>query len=490
MIRVFSASEMPKVIRKCDLADEDVFLRVRDFFRCNPDIRHHKVVVYKEDIPVYCLGYMKNEPVEVYEHRTKDQISLSEFWDYSPDDEGLDYSYTDRYQTIIFSELEEYSFHAARMIRRHSPDTVIVFKDPEAAHFFQEDDTLLIAASEAKLYEKRPDLKERKTLRVYSEIRWDALGVFIHQVSSYMVMTSLYWTKPTFCYGPDNPDKTFYLIRIPLNEIGLSALITHVIRTKQMIRSLCPDLIPVIDLGTANDRNQFAGVSGEDVWSMFFRPLSDHTLQEVYNSRNVILDQSINMKMNPRMTEYFCSKNWTEVKYGNDLLYKEEVSRHTMKVLKKTFPSDAARNLAVIVRGTDYTTPKVSRLFPNRLTAEQMLTKSVRYMKEHGFDYVYLCTEDQGCLDVFRNSELRDRLIYIDQERIDYQKEENQSQMLMEIYEREHSDPYTRSLNYIAVLEGLTRCSALLANLPCGAVTYALGRDTDYEFVDVPDLKR
>ena len=119
MIRVFSASEMPKVIRKCDLANEDVFLRVRDFFRCNPDIRHHKVVVYKEDIPVYCLGYMKNEPVEVYEHRTKDQISLSEFWDYSPDDEGLDYSYTDRYQTIIFSELEEYSFHAARMIRRH-----------------------------------------------------------------------------------------------------------------------------------------------------------------------------------------------------------------------------------------------------------------------------------------------------------------------------------------------------------------------------------
>ena len=83
-----------------------------------------------------------------------------------------------------------------------------------------------------------------------------------------------------------------------------------------------------------------------------------------------------------------------------------------------------------------------------------------------------------------------DRLICIPQERVDYQKEENRDQTLMEIYERTHSDPYVRTLNYIAVLEGLTLCRALLANVACGAVTYALARDTDYEFVDVPDFKQ
>ena len=46
-------------------------------------------------------------------------------------------------------------------------------------------------------------------------------------------------------------------------------------------------------------------------------------------------------------------------------------------------------------------------------------------------------------------------------------------------------DPYKRTLDYIVTLEGLTRCDALLANVTCGAVTYALGRGSGYEFVDV-----
>ena len=47
-------------------------------------------------------------------------------------------------------------------------------------------------------------------------------------------------------------------------------------------------------------------------------------------------------------------------------------------------------------------------------------------------------------------------------------------------------------LYYIAVLEGLARCDALLANVTCGAVTYALGRGRDYEFADVGtiDIRR
>ncbi len=86
-------------------------------------------------------------------------------------------------------------------------------------------------------------------------------------------------------------------------------------------------------------------------------------------------------------------------------------------------------------------------------------------------------------------SELRDRLIYVDQERVDYQKEENNGKLLLEIYGQEKSNPYPRTLNYIAVLEGLTKCQALVANVPCGAVTYALGRGTDYEFVDVSKIR-
>ena len=375
------------------------------------------------------------------------------------------------------------------MIRKHHPDTVLAFTDPNAAFFFQEDDKLILADSEDALFQKRPDLKSLKTLRADSEIKWDVQGVFTNRVSSYVIMTSLYWIKREFYYGPLNPDKTFYLIKQPVKENGLTALIANVIGTKQMIRHIRTDFIPVVDLGVAGDPNQFAGTSGEDVWSMFFEQLSDHSLKEVYNSQHVILDQNSNLNMNPYMTEFVFSNQRAELKYGSDLQYNEAVNRHTDAVLAKVFPQDANRVLAVIVRGSDYLAPKVEKYVPHGITAEETLEKTIRYVREKQFDYVYLCTEDQSYLELFQMSELRDRLIYVDQERVDYQKEENNGKLLLEIYGQEKSNPYPRTLNYIAVLEGLTKCQALVANVPCGAVTYALGRGTDYEFVDVSKIR-
>ena len=114
------------------------------------------------------------------------------------------------------------------------------------------------------------------------------------------------------------------------------------------------------------------------------------------------------------------------------------------------------------------------------------------YAQDKNFDYVYLATEDKAVLELFLGSELKDRLLYVSQDRIDYNKEENKNLLLLEIFGRERSDPYTRTLDYIAVLEGLVRCDALLANVTCGAVTYALGRKQDYEFTDVEaiDIKK
>ena len=273
------------------------------------------------------------------------------------------------------------------------------------------------------------------------------------------------------------------------NADAAATLIANVVGTKQMIRAIRPDFIPVVDLGVANDPNQFAGTSGEDVWSMFFDQISDYDLKEVYNSQHVILDQNSNLNLNPYMTEFVFSNKRAELQYGDDFRYNEAVRAHVEKTLAKVFPADAKRVLGVIVRGTDYNAQRVSKYVPHGLTAEATLTKAIDYMREGNFDHVYLCTEDQSYLDLFRASELADKLIYVDQNRIDYQQEDNQEKLLIEIFGREQSNPYTRTLDYIAVLEGLTRCQALLANVTCGAVTYALGRGTDYEFADVGKIQ-
>ena len=230
MIKVYPASEAPKQIRKYVALGENAFVTARDFYHRNKDIRHHKVVVYGQDGNVACcLGFQKNKPVNWDDPSIPMvQMSLSNYWEYSVDDEGLDWSYADRFQLFIYDELEEYSYHTARLIRKHNPEATVAFIDQNAKLFFTEDEHLIIAETEEELFEKHPELKDLRTLHVGSEIKWDVQGVFTNNVSSYLLMTSLYWIKREFYYGPLNPDKIFYLIKQPVKENGITALVSNV----------------------------------------------------------------------------------------------------------------------------------------------------------------------------------------------------------------------------------------------------------------------
>ena len=490
MIKVYPASEAPQVVRKHVDLDKDMFINARDFYHRNKDIRHHKVVVYDGETIACCLGFEKNKPVNWDDPSIPMvQMHLSNYWEYLADDEGLDYSYVDRFQLVIYHDFEEYSYHTARVILAHNPDVKIAFTDPMAALLFGDDPQVLVVESEEELFAQHPEFEGLRTLRVDAEIKWDVRGVFMNQVSSFLVMTSLYWIKREFYYGPLNPDKVFYLIKQPVKENGLTAIINNVIGTVQMIRSLRPEFIPVVDLGIDGDPNQFAGTTGADVWGMFFEQVSDYSLEEVYNSQHVILDQTSNLNLNPYMTEFTFSNKRAELQYGDDLRYNEAVRTRVNAVLGEVFPTDEKRILAVVARGSDYVIPRTAQYVPHGITVEETLEKAIAYVNEKQFDLVYLCTEDQANMEIFQNSELRDKLIFVNQERFDYRKEENDNKLLLEIFGRDQSDPYARTINYIAVLEGLGKCQALLANVSCGAVTYALGKGTDYEFVDVGKIQ-
>ena len=489
MILIYPASEMPKVIRKAYDLDADVFEKLRDFYEMNKDMRHHKAVVYQDGKPVFCLGYVKNRATNIDPDSPRAQMKLSNFWNYSVEDEGIDYSYVDRYQMVLYENLEEYSYHTARLIRKHNPKLVVAFTDSYARYFFEESDSLFIAESEEALFAAHPKLRELRTLRAKTEIRWDVQGVFMGNVSSIEIMTSMYWLKREFYYGPDNPDKTFYLIKQPVKENGITALVSNVMGIIGMLHTKRPDFIPVVDLGVANDPNQFTGMSGEDVWGMFFKQVSPHSLQEVYNSQHVVLDQNSNLNMNPYLTEFVFSNQRAELRYGPELQYTDEAQTYVDETLSHVFPAEKKRILAVVVRGSDYLAPKVQNYVPHGISAQKTLEKAICYVHEKQFDYVFLATEDQAYLDLFRNSELNDRLLYVDQERVDYCREENRDKLLIEIYAQEKKDPYKRTLDYICVLEAVTRCDALLANVPCGVVTYSLGRNPGFEFADVSKIR-
>ena len=487
MIKIYSIEEKPEVIRKKLEHGDDVFLKARDFYHNNKDMRHHKIVVCKNDEPVYCLGYVKNNPLNVDKHNPRVQMHLSNYWFYNENDTDLDYSYVDRYQLIIFEKLEEYSHHISEIVRRHNRNIKIAFTDKNAKFFY--DDDVLIAENEEELFANHPDLKQFRTLRGISDIIWDVGSFFMDKIPTIGIMTSLYWLKREFSYGELNPDKTFYLIKQPVKENGLTALVSNVIGIKQMIRKKNPQLIPVVDLGVANDPNQFMGTSGEDPWSVYFKQLSDYSLEEVYNSKHVILDQNSNLNMNPYLTEFVFSNARAELKYGDDLQLNDKTREAVDRILNEIFPKEKKHILAVVARGSDYLAQKTANYVPHGISVEELLEKTIHTVKENSFDLVFLATEDKKHFDLFNNSELKDKLIYVNQERIDYQKQENNEKLLLEIFAQDNSDPYPRTIRYLAVLEGLIRCDALMANVTCGAVTYSLGRKDDFEFVDVAKIR-
>ena len=74
MILLYPLSEMPKVIRKTYTLDEDVFVKLRDFYRVNRDMRHHKAVVYQERVDYSREENTNKLLIEIYAQEKKDPI--------------------------------------------------------------------------------------------------------------------------------------------------------------------------------------------------------------------------------------------------------------------------------------------------------------------------------------------------------------------------------------------------------------------------------
>ena len=61
MIRLNTLEERPDLLRKTLVHDDNVFIEAREFYQWNKDMRHHKILVYKDRKPAYVLSYQKNE---------------------------------------------------------------------------------------------------------------------------------------------------------------------------------------------------------------------------------------------------------------------------------------------------------------------------------------------------------------------------------------------------------------------------------------------
>lgn len=199
---------------------DDVFDVARTIFFENEHIKKKSIAVTndKKEI-IYFLKYEQNQ-VNVEDY-------VDDFWNYNIYDKNIDYELLDRGQVYIFLELEEYTFQIAKIIQMHYKDKKIFFVDDRAAFFFKEGENLHIVPSIKEIYNNYKESISKSIITIDSkkEFLHNQMRFIIKRYRSLSVMTSLFWKCNPACFGDENSNRTFYLIKNTLDNGGMADLI-------------------------------------------------------------------------------------------------------------------------------------------------------------------------------------------------------------------------------------------------------------------------
>lgn len=279
---------------------------------------------------------------------------------------------------------------------------------------------------------------------------------------------SFKWREKRTCNGPENPDKTFYVIRYRFMG-GIFGLMGYYI--PQIQYALEKGLIPIIDL--QNMPNMYLEddkFGRENAWEYFFEQPYGFTLKDIEHSKNVILGNAgrISTKKQNLSRIIFDTeemKRWHNI-FSKNIRANDIVKKYCDEQYSKLI-SDNDVVLGVLSRGTDYINNKPHN-HPVQPLPEQIIQKSSEFMQKYGCNKVFLATEDKRIWDAF-HTEFGDKLITNDHKLF----EDTGKTYLPDVKLERENGKYLAGLEYLATINILSRCPYLVAG-NCGGSQAAM----------------
>lgn len=450
------------------LHGENVFDIAREFFYENPELRDMSVSVIEETgEELYQLQWETNQVSPVY--------YVEEFWEYDICDSCIDFELLERGEVYLFLTLEEYTFQIVRIIQKKYPKKDIFFMDQNARFFFDETSHVHIISSLAELYNnyKKHIAKTILTIDSKKDFLLNEMRFIIKRYRSLSVMTGLFWKRNVVSFGSKNPDKTFYIINNCLEYGGLGDMIKHALVKVAMLEEKPDNIIPLIDFSNKEDINQFTNGSGENAWTLFFEQISDISLEEAYESQNVIVSSYRGWDLfNPYIYEKHCFIDWVSM-FQKYIRINKKSMQYIEEMFEKIILDKDATILGAIGRGTDRWSQRGGTADP--MEAGIFLKEVEKAFVEWNCDYIFLATEDEYLYEIFMKSHLKDKILSVNQERINYKEKRYEELLLAEIKMKEHKTGYHDTLQYLAILYILSKCDYLISTCDCGASLCAIG---------------
>ena len=209
-------------------------------------------------------------------------------------------------------------------------------------------------------------------------------------------------------FGEKNEDKIFYVIRPRKNSVeGLMALLFYVIQ--QIGYAEKNNYIPVVDF--KNYKTQY-NIADENAWECFFEQISNYSLEEVYQSKNVVLS-GINAIYDTY--SYLYNKSFNE----DDLQKTHLLAKKYIKFSKKAYELynkelkhiSPQKNIGLYLRGTDYINLKPIGE-PIQPTVAQAIEHVNTYIENEKNANVFLVTEDERIYKEVK-SNLGERIVIV-----------------------------------------------------------------------------
>ena len=203
-------------------------------------------------------------------------------------------------------------------------------------------------------------------------------------------------------FGKLNQDKIFYVIkRTP--GAGMFSNITFVLNHLKICEKY--GFIPVIDmqnfLTIYNERKKIK--KNLNAWNYYFKNLNNYSLNEVYNSKNVLIT-------NDKFFHFFSyniEKDLELIKLLNSKIVINKYMKTCFEKLSKKFINK--KILGIHFRGTSY---KRSAGHPLPATINQMYKMTEKLLEENDIDNIFLVTEEQNYLNFFKKK-YGNKLIYL-----------------------------------------------------------------------------
>ena len=207
-------------------------------------------------------------------------------------------------------------------------------------------------------------------------------------------------------YGNKFPSKFFYIIRRSPGA-GFFSNLNFVIHNLLICSQL--KMIPIIDMENyITLYNCKIKINGSyNVWDYYFKPVSKYSLKDVYKSKNVVFCDNRTSKKGFSKSTYEGNFKYLNGFNNLDSRHKRIVKRYikfkkdilidSQNYVRKNF--SRKKILGVCFRGSDQ---KKAPYHPYPPSEKQLLNATNYLIQKHGFDKIYLCTEDSDFLKFYK----------------------------------------------------------------------------------------